>query len=80
MARHCDARDKRRVLAAAEPKLTERLQVWVTTEMRDELDALRREHLKATGHQLSYSDLGREGYILVLRQRQRQQHQHSLTA
>lgn len=55
---------------AALPKVTVRVDVWMTEDMKDQIDALLLARMSATGHRLTLSDLGREAFLLLLKQAQ----------
>lgn len=49
------------------PKVTVRVQVWMSVEMQQQLNQLIRERNERTGHRLTLSDLGREAFIQLLK-------------
>lgn len=48
------------------PKITARVDVWMSEEMKSELEALLVSRCAANGHRLSLSDLGREAFLRLL--------------
>lgn len=53
-------------VSSALPKMTTHVDVWMTEDMKQRLDALLLSRIRRLGHRLSLADLGREAFLRLL--------------